>query len=63
MKCAQCNSKASVVETRQKPDGDMRRRYKCDCGFKFSTTEMTNERYEKLKLALEQLETLKVIMG
>jgi transcriptional regulator NrdR family protein len=39
MKCPTCKTWTSVLETREKPDGTVRRRYECANLHRFTTTE------------------------
>jgi transcriptional regulator NrdR family protein len=41
MRCTSCNEPTRVLETRQRPDGAIRRRRECsDCGRRFTTGEI-----------------------
>ena len=47
MKCINCNSKTTTLDTRQSPQG-VHRRHKClSCGHRFTTIEVTKEEYAK----------------
>lgn len=44
MKCPDCNRRGAVLETRQRPDGQVYRRYQCTSDHRWTTLE----RVEKL---------------
>jgi len=40
MKCPYCgNDKSQVVDSRTKPDGNIYRRRRCECGIRYTTVE------------------------
>ena len=52
MKCSKCNSKTKVIEKRERVDFINRRRRECTtCGGRFTTKEITEEKYLALLAA------------
>lgn len=49
MDCPNCGRDGTkVIESRQKLDGACRRRRQCECGHRFSTIEISVDKYEDL---------------
>lgn len=49
MDCPNCGRMATkVIESRQKLDGTCRRRRQCECGHRFSTIEVSADKYDEL---------------
>jgi len=49
MKCHECNGETSVINSRNDPQGKRRRRMCVECGERYSTVEIDEEEYEKLR--------------
>lgn len=44
MKCLECEARTEVLETIQRPHGTRRRRRCLECEYRFTTTEVANDR-------------------
>ena len=62
MRCPKCNSvRLSVIDSRSAPDNEIRRRRKCrNCGYRFSTYEMTQvSKAKRTKIVLLNMSSQK----
>jgi transcriptional regulator NrdR family protein len=59
MECPECQSKGEVLETRRRLTYPKKtyRRYRCSkCTFRWSTTEISSEKYNSLKMMADRLD-------
>lgn len=48
MTCPICNGKTKVIDSRHEDDSTRRRRECVECGYRFSTTEVDSDLYQRM---------------